>query len=114
MSAVRMLMPSGQVEEVESVPATRVKNAFAEVLDKVAARGIVAITRHDKARVMMLSVPEFESLVQRAGDPLERLRGQFDDLVAKMQGPATGNAVDELFGPDLASRKPAARRMARR
>jgi hypothetical protein len=46
----------------------------------------------------MLSMPEYEALVKRAGDPLERLRGHFEDLVATMQGRGTDKAVKELFG----------------
>ncbi len=98
MGAVKMLAPSGQVEDVEAVSATTVKNSFGDVLEKTLERGVVAITRHDKARVVMLSVSEYEALVKRAGDPLERLRGHFDELVAKMQGPGTDKAVKELFG----------------
>jgi len=131
MAAMKMLAPSGQVEDVEAVSATTVKNSFGEVLEKTLARGVVAITRHDKARVVMLSMPEYEALVKRAGDPLERLRGHFDELVAKMQGGGTDKAVKELFGvgPKAASvvkpskavraakapqRRAAVRRVARR
>ena len=98
MAAVKMLGPSGRVEDVEAVSATTVKNSFGDVLDKTLARGVVAITRHDKARVVMLSLPQYEALVKRAGDPLERLRGRFDELVAKMQGRGADKAVKELFG----------------
>jgi prevent-host-death family protein len=98
MAEVKMLAPSGRVEDVEAVSATTVKNSFGDVIEKTLERGVVAITRHDKARVVMLSVPEYEALVRRAGDPLERLRGHFDELVAKMQGRGTDKAVKELFG----------------
>ncbi len=117
MAAVKMLAPSGQIEDVEAVSATTVKNSFGDVLEKTLARGVVAVTRHDKARVVMLSVPEYEALVRRAGDPLERLRGHFDGLVAKMQGRGTDKAVKELFGvaPKAASaaKAPRARHAAK-
>ena len=114
MAAVKMLAPSGQIEEVEAVSATAVKNSFAEVVDKAVARGVLAITRHDKARVVMMSLPEYEALVKRAGDPLERLHGQFDALVARMQGRGTDKAVGELFGVARKSSKSHHRRVARR
>ena len=98
MAAMKMLAPSGQVEDVEAVSATTAKNSFGDVLEKTLARGIVAINRHDRARVVMLSVAEYEALVRRAGDPLGRLRGHFDELVDKMQGRGTEQAVNELFG----------------
>jgi len=97
MAAIKMLAPSGRLEDVEAVSATTVKNSFGEVLDKAVERGIVAITRHDKARVVMLSLNEYEALVKRAGDPLERLHGYFDEVVSRMQGPGTDKALKELF-----------------
>ena len=110
MAAVKMLTPSGQVENVEAVSATTVKNSFGDVLEKTLAHGVVAITRHDKASAVLLSVSEYEALVKRAGDPLERLRGHFDDLVARMQGRGTDKAVKELFG--VSPRAKTARRRA--
>ena len=114
MAAVKMLALSGRVEEVEAVSATAVKNTFAEVLDKAVEHGILAITRHDKARAVMLSLPEYEALVKRAGDPLERLHGYFDEIVDKMQGPGTDKSVKELFGVAPKSSKASPRRAVRR
>ena len=114
MAAVKMLAPSGRIEEVETVSATAVKNSFAEVVEKAAAHGVLAITRHDKARVVMLSIPEYEALVRRAGDPLERLHGYFDDIVARMQGPGMDKAVKELFEAAPKISKSSRRRTARR
>jgi prevent-host-death family protein len=105
-----MLAPSGRIEDVETVSATTVKNSFGEVLEKALERGVLAITRHDKARVMMLSVAEYEALVKRAGDPLERLHGQFEEMIARMQGTGTDKSVKELFG---AAAKTPKRKVAR-
>jgi PHD/YefM family antitoxin component YafN of YafNO toxin-antitoxin module len=114
MAAVKMLAPSGQIEDVEAVSATTVKNSFGDVLEKTLARGVLAITRHDKARVIMLSVQEYEALVRRAGDPLERLHGQFDEMLARMQGPGMDKAVKSLFGSAATRSKAPRRRAARR
>jgi prevent-host-death family protein len=105
-----MLAPSGRIEDVETVSATTVKNSFGEVLEKALERGVLAITRHDKARVIMLSVAEYEALVKRAGDPLERLHGQFEEMVARMQGAGMDKSVKELFG---AAAKTSRRKVAR-
>ena len=105
---------SGRLEDVEAVPATAVKNSFADVLDALADRGVLAITRHDKTRAIILSVQQYEALIKRAGDPLERLRGYFDDLVAGMQGPEMAQAVDELFGAAPKAKGARARRSAGR
>lgn len=114
MAAVRMLAPSGQIEDVESVSATAVKNSFGDVLEKALERGVLAITRHDKARAMLLSVAEYEALVKRAGDPLERLHGQFDEMVARMQGGGTDKAIKDLFGAARRAPKVPRRKAARR
>jgi antitoxin Phd len=97
MSVIKFPGPSGHAEDIEAVSATAVKNTLADVLDLVVDRGIVAITRHDKPRIVMLSIPQYEALVKRAGDPLEHMHGYFEDMVTRMQGPQTTDAIDELF-----------------
>lgn len=97
--AVRMQNPTGVVSNVASVPATDVKNAMAEVMDLTQAEGMVALTKHGKVRAVLLSVATYEGLVKRAGDPLEKLTGQFDRMLASMQGPKARKAADTVFGP---------------
>lgn len=98
-SAIRMYNPAGVVSEVAAVPATAVKNAMAEVMDLTVAEGMVALTRHGKVRAVLLSVDTYEGLVKRAGDPLEKLSGQFDRMLASMQGAKARNAANAVFGP---------------
>lgn len=98
-SAIRMYAPSGLVANVAAVPATDVKNAMAEVMDLTTAEGMVALTKHGKVRAVMLSVESYENLVKRAGDPLEKLTGQFDQMLASMQGAKARKAADTVFGP---------------
>ena len=96
--AIRMRAPTGVVADVPAVPATDVKNAMAAVMDLTAAEGMVALTKHGKVRAVMLSVEAYEDLVKRAGDPLEKLSGQFDRMVASMQGAKARKAADAVFG----------------
>ena len=96
--AIRMQALTGVVGNVPAVPATDVKNAMAEVMDLTTAEGMVALTKHGKVRAVMLSLEAYEDLMKRAGDPLEKLSGQFDRMVASMQGAKARKAADVVFG----------------
>ena len=97
-AAIRMQAPNGVVADVPAVPATDVKNAMAAVMDLTMAEGMVALTKHGKVRAVMLSVETYGDLVKRAGDPLEKLSGQFDRMIASMQGAKARKAADSVFG----------------
>jgi PHD/YefM family antitoxin component YafN of YafNO toxin-antitoxin module len=103
---------TGVVADVPAVPATDVKNAMAEVMDLTTAQGMVALTKHGKVRAVMLSVPTYETLVKRAGDPLEKLSRHFDRMLASMQGVKARKAADAVFGR-LPSKAQSRRRSAR-
>lgn len=87
----------GDSVEVESISATEAKNSFGRLLDRTIAGGIIAITRHHEPRVIMLSMDEYEALMKKIEDPIDRLRHDFDGLVAKMQTPAAKAAGAALF-----------------
>ena len=70
MTALTIRNSRGLVVDVESISATAAKNAFGAVLEKAASYGIVAITKRDKARAVVLSIEEFEALMARVPDPL--------------------------------------------
>lgn len=89
--------PSGRTLEVEAFSATDAKKSFGAILNAAIARGIVAITRQNHTRAVILSLEEYEALLRRLPDPLEQLRGEFDELVAAMQTPKARKAVDTLF-----------------
>jgi prevent-host-death family protein len=89
--------PSGRALEVEAFSATDAKKSFGAILDAAIAHGIVAITRQSRTRAVILSLEEYEALLRRLPDPLEQLRGEFDELVAEMQTPKARKAVDTLF-----------------
>ena len=82
---------------VESITATAAKNAFGTVLDKALSRGIVAITKRDRVRAVVLSVEAYDALTSRAAEPLEALRSEFGTLVARMQTPRARKAGNALF-----------------
>ena len=95
MATSPLLNSRGQ--PVESFSATSAKNAFGTVLEKAIAKGMVAITRHDRPRAVVLSVEEYQALLGRVLDPLRALRSEFDGLVARMQTPKAKAAGKALF-----------------
>src|SRR5687768_5740013 len=64
---------NGALVEVDAVPATEAKNRFGEIVDRVAADGVVAITRHGTPEVVMISSAEFASLASARSESLEAL-----------------------------------------
>lgn len=96
--AVRTMRNSrGQVIEVDSYTATAAKNSFGAVMDKAMAHGIVAITKRDKTRAVVLSLEEYEAMLARLPDELDTLSGEFDALVGRMQKPRAKAAGRALF-----------------
>ena len=74
------------------------------MLDRALARGIVAITRDDRPRAVVLSMEEYEALAPQIDDPLEVLRAEFDALVERMQtadAAAAGRALFEASPREL-------------
>jgi antitoxin Phd len=87
----------GELVELLSVPATRFKNQFGNVVDQAVRGGAVAITKHDAPRAVLLSYAEFASLIQSRGEVLEELNAQFDDLLARMQTPEARQGMQRAF-----------------
>lgn len=84
-------------EKVESVTATVAKNAFGKVLEQALSQGMVLITRHDTARAVLLSVEEYQAMLDRAPDPLQLLGKEFETLVAGMRKPKARMAGQMLL-----------------
>ena len=59
----------GEWVAVESVPAARLKNEPATVIDRVVAGAAVAITRHDKPRAVLVSYEDFRQLADSDPEP---------------------------------------------
>ena len=97
MTVMTMRNSRGQVVEVESYSATDAKNSFGAVMDKAMAQGMVAITKRDKTRAVVLSMEEYEAILARLPDELETLRAEFDALVGRMQKPRAKTAGRALF-----------------
>lgn len=87
----------GELIDIPSVPATRFKNELGTIFEQVAHSGVIAITKHDTARAILLSVEEFEALVGKRSRSLDALSGQFDGLLARMQMTGTKEATAAAF-----------------
>ena len=72
---------------VETVTATAAKNAFGTVLETALSRGVVAITKRNAVRAVVLSAERYEALLNSSSQALARLESEFGDLVAAMQTP---------------------------
>jgi prevent-host-death family protein len=83
---------------VVSVTATEAQNEFGRILDTVAQDRLVIITRHNTPRAVLMSLDRFDAL-SRAGEAvLDRLTGEFDALLERMQTPEARAGVRRAFG----------------
>ena len=88
----------GEMVEVEPVPATRLKNAPASVIDEVAAGKAVAITRHNTPRAVIIAYEDFRQLALAREPSLGALTAEFDRMLGDMQAPNARNALAAAFG----------------
>jgi antitoxin Phd len=104
----------GELVDVPTVAATRVKNEFSLILEQATHNGAVAITRHDKTKAVLVSVAEFESLVSARSRALEVLSNEFDELLAGMQSQKSRKGMRAAFNASPAQLGRAAVKGARR
>ena len=97
MSALTFRNKLGELVDIRSVPATRLKNEFGTIFEQAVRSGAVAITKHDTARAILISVEEFEALVGERSRSLDALSGQFEGLLARMQTPAAKKGIAAAF-----------------
>ncbi len=87
----------GELIDISTVAATKVKNEFGAILEQAMHSGAVAITRHDRPKAVLLSFAEFESLVKERSRSLDDLNEEFDGLLARMQTPRARKGIDAAF-----------------
>src|SRR6266545_1225351 len=88
----------GQRPETASVSATDAKNEFGRILEKAIQGVTVVITKHDAPKAVLISVDRFNALSGADRVELDTLSGEFDRLLAGMQGPAARAAMQAAFG----------------
>ncbi len=87
----------GQLIDISTVAATKVKNEFGAILEQTIHSGAVAITRHDTPKAVLLSFAEFESLVNERSRSLDDLNTEFDELLTQMQTPSARRGIEAAF-----------------
>lgn len=87
----------GELVDIPTVAATRVKNEFGAVLEQALRGGAVAITRHESPKAVLVSYEEFQALVSNSALSLHELRAEYDVLLARMQTPAARKGMADAF-----------------
>jgi antitoxin Phd len=87
----------GELVKLEAVPATRLKNEPASIIDRVAGGKAVAITRHNSTRAVIISYDDFRALAEARAPSLAALSAQFDDMLAGMQTSQSKKALASAF-----------------
>lgn len=114
MSTLTFRNSQGELVDIPTFAATKVKNEFGAILEKATLGGAVAITRHDTPKAVLLSYDEFESLVKVRSRTLEDLGAEFDDLLARMQKPKARKGMEAAFDASPAKLGRAAVKAARK
>jgi len=76
--------------------STELKSNTGEVL-RQAAKGAIAITRHNRTEFVLLPAAQYEELVSQASSALATMSEEFDSLVARMNTPAAAKGFQSLF-----------------
>jgi prevent-host-death family protein len=113
MSTLTFRNSQGELIDVPTVAATRLKNEFGAVLEQAVRGGAVAITRHETPRAVLVSYEEFQALVKARSHNLTDLRAEYDTLLARMQTPAARKGMEAAFNASPAELGRAAARAAR-
>ncbi len=87
----------GDLVDVPSIAATRVKNEFGVVLEQALRNGAIAITRHDTPKAVLISYEEFQALIRDRAPVLNELRAEYDVLLSRMQTLKARKGMEAAF-----------------
>lgn len=82
----------------DSVSATRAKNEFGRILEKVMRGGRVVITKHDSPKAILISIEEFDALMGEGKSKLDALTKEFDAMLRRMQTQEARSGMKAAFG----------------
>lgn len=98
--AMELALP---LHDLDKTPASEVKTkGWPELMRQVARKRAVAITNHNHAQAVVLSVAEYERLVEQAStrqaadsraQALQALQAEFDSQLAALQDGRLGKAL---------------------
>jgi prevent-host-death family protein len=89
--------PCPQVREMPPVTATALKNHTADILDRVATQGPLAITRHDKPRAVLIPVELYDRLTGGQPSWLAELHAEYRGMLEDMQSPEQKEGATRAF-----------------
>jgi prevent-host-death family protein len=94
------------VADLSEVTASVLKNKFSEVA-RLASRGPLAVSRHNRREFVILTAEQYEDLQQSRRAPLESLTAEFDQMAARMNTPADRTARRNFFKASAVKPSPA-------
>lgn len=97
MTALTLRNHRGEEVEVPEFSATEAKNSFGLVLDTAFSQGMVAITKRNRPTAVVLSMDAYQALLDGQQQPLASLTQEFDQLLQRMQAPASRDALMAAF-----------------
>jgi len=80
-----------------TVTATEAKNGFGPLLERAIQGSSIVITKHDRPKAVLISVAEFEALVNRREPSLAVLATEFDNMLARMQSISNRRGLEAAF-----------------
>lgn len=85
-------------QEYDDISATEFKRRFGKTLEDVAHGKAIRIIRHGRRSdsLVLMREDELVALRARSVSPLDALRGQFDELLARMQTPEARRATASI------------------
>ncbi|MDP1717547.1 MAG: type II toxin-antitoxin system prevent-host-death family antitoxin [Burkholderiales bacterium] len=114
MSTLTFRNSHGELVDIPTVAATRLKNEFGAVLEQAVRGGAVAITRHDTPRAVLMSYEEFQALIKDRTPSLNDLGAEYDVLLSRMQTPKARKGMETAFNASPADLGRAAVKAARK
>ena len=97
MTAATFRNSQGELVELSTVAATHLKNKLGAVLEQAMRGEVVAITRHDKPKAVLISYDEFLALAKDRTPSLNDLTTEYDALLGRMQAPAARKGMAAAF-----------------
>lgn len=86
-------------QDLQSSPASELKNAFKSVFNQALQQGAVSITRNRKREAILLSAELYDQMIAEiaAKDPLEALRKDYDARFSALQTNKAKAAYEDAF-----------------
>jgi antitoxin Phd len=94
--------------------ATDAKNQMGQVLETVMQGGVVLITKHETPKAAVIPIEEYERFARAREANLDRLSGEFDALLERMQTPQARRGMQAAFDASPEQLAKAAVRFARK